>query len=84
MEEDESDMDFLVEMLEASGFKVVPIQAIIDLLAEMEEQVRDATGLTQEELDPVLDKIQELVGYEESLTMSLDEIIGWVRAIQGN
>lgn len=83
MEEENQEDDFLSELIDAAGFKIVPIQAIIDALAEMENYVKDQTGLTQEELDQMLDKVKEVVGEEEAMTLGLDEIVSWVRAIRG-
>lgn len=83
MEEENQEDDFLSELIDAAGFKIVPIQAIIDALAEMENYVKDQTGLTQEELDQMLDKVKEVVGEEEAMTLDLDEIVSWVRAIRG-
>jgi phage-related minor tail protein len=74
--------DVLVGMLTASGFRITPIQTIIDALASMEEYLRDQTGLDQQHLEQCLDKIESLVGREEALTLELDEIVSWIRAFQ--
>jgi hypothetical protein len=77
MEPDET----LEELLEASGFVIVPVQAIIDALAEMEAYFRDQTGLSQEELDSCLHQIEELLGHEEACSLEPEEIIAWIKAL---
>lgn len=73
----------LVTILTKSGFKIVPLQAVVDALAQMEQYICDQLGLTQEELDPYLERIEALVGKEETFRLELDEIVGWVRAFRG-
>ena len=75
--------DTLVTILTKAGFKIVPLQAVVDALAQMEEYICDQTGLADEELDEYLDKIESIVGHEETFRMELDEIVGWIRAIRG-
>lgn len=75
--------DTLVTILTKSGFKIVPLQAVVDALAQMEQYICEQLGLTQEELDPYLEKIEALVGREETFRLELDEIVGWIRAFRG-
>lgn len=63
-----------------SGFKVIPLQSIIDALAEMEARMREETGLDQDALEDALDRLEDLVGTDEAMTMDLDEIISWIKA----
>lgn len=72
----------LTEILEASGFVLVPVQAVIDALAAMESYLREQTGLDQAELDACLFQIEELLGHQEACSLELDEIIAWIRALQ--
>lgn len=76
--------DELVKILTESGFKIVPLQAIIDAMAEMEEYLKSEAGISQEELDLLLEKIENLVGKEEAMKLDLDEILGWIRAIRND
>lgn len=80
---DEIPEDTLVTILTKSGFRIVPLQAVVDALARMEEHLREQTGLSQEELDNYFEQIQDLVGREETFRMELDEIVGWIRALRG-
>lgn len=72
----------LEEILEASGFVIVPVQAIIDALAAMEAYLREQTGLCQEDLDARLHQIEELLGSEEARELELDDIVSWVKALR--
>jgi hypothetical protein len=83
-EEEFSFEDPLLLFITQSGFNVVPVQAVIDALAEMEAYIMDHTGLTQEELDIYMKKIEELLGKEEVMHLQLDEIVAWVKAIRGH
>lgn len=80
---EENPEDTLVTILTKSGFRIVPLQAVVDALARMEEYICEQTGLSDEELDGYLEKIEALVGHDEVFRMELDEIVGWIRAIRG-
>ena len=74
--------DKLIELITESGFTVVPIQTVIDALAEMENYLKEQAGITQTELDEYLRKIENLVGREEAFKLELDDILSWIRAFQ--
>ena len=74
--------DALVEILSASGFQIVPLQTIVDALASMEEYLREQTGITQDELEDYLRRLEELIGKQEAFKLELDEIVSWIRAFQ--
>ena len=81
--EDLGPEDHLLMFITESGFKVLPAQAIIDALSEMEQYLKDQLNISQEELDQYLDRLENLVGREEALHFGLDEIVGWVKALRG-
>lgn len=81
---DETPEDMLVTVLTKSGFKIVPLQAVVDALAQMEEFICEQTGVEQEDLDDYLERLEELVGHEETFRMELHEIIGWIKAFQAS
>lgn len=68
-------------ILSESGFRLISIRAVVDSLAEMEAQMQTALGKTPEELDVLLQRLESLVGTEEAVGMSLNDIIGWLRAL---
>lgn len=85
-ENEEVDPEFLDDQLlmfiTESGFRVVPVQAIIDALAQMESYIKEETGVSQEQLDHILERVENLVGKEEAMNMEVEEIIGWVNAFK--
>ena len=81
-QEESLDGDELVHLITESGFTIVPMKTIIDALSEMEQYLRDQAGISQKELEEYLQKIQNLVGLEESYKLELDEILSWIKAFQ--
>lgn len=81
-QENSLDGDELVHLITESGFTIVPMQTIIDALSEMEQYLKDQAGISQEELEEYLQKIQNLIGLEESYKLELDEILSWIKAFQ--
>lgn len=81
-EENLTPEDQILMFITESGFKVIPFQAIVDALAEMESYIKDQTGTNQKELDYFLQKIEELVGKQEAMSMSIEDIIDWVKVFQ--
>jgi hypothetical protein len=79
---EENTMEYLESVIQDSGFMIVPVDAILDLLAKMEAKVSEETGVPIEELDGYIERIEDLVGPEETMHMSLDEIIAWVRVLK--
>ena len=83
MVEEPEDNEELVHLITKSGFTIVPLQTIIDALAEMEKYIQRETGLSEEKLEEYLKKVENIVGREEAMTLELDEIVSWIRAIRG-
>ncbi len=81
-QENSLDNDELVHLITESGFTIVPMQTIIDALAQMEQHLREQAGISQQELEDYLQRIQNLIGLEESYKLELDEILSWIKAFQ--
>lgn len=81
-EEKSNTGDPLIDILVDSGFRIVPIQTVIDALASMEAYIMEMAGVSQEELDTYLQKIEDLVGREEAFRLELDEIVSWIQAFR--
>jgi phytoene/squalene synthetase len=84
MVEEPEDSEELVHLITQSGFTIVPLQTIIDALADMEKYIQMETGLSQEDLEKYLKRVENVVGKEEAIKLELDEIVSWIRAIRGN
>lgn len=74
--------DHISEMIEESGFTILPVDAIMNLLAQMELYVSEQAGVPVEDIDGYINQIEELVGSEEAMYMDLDEIVAWVRVFK--
>lgn len=80
--ENQSQPETLDQILESSGFTIVPLQPLIDALAKMEEYIMQQTGLSQEELDEYLQRIEDIVGPEGAQDLELDDIINWIETLR--
>jgi hypothetical protein len=76
MEDDE--MDSLFKDL---GFKLVPIESLIQAYEAMTEYLCFHTGLDRQSLSEPLKKLYDLLGEEECYKLELDEIVSWVKAL---
>lgn len=76
--------DQLIMFITESGFKLISMQTIIDALAAMEEYIMDEAGVEHEELEQYLDRIENLVGREEAMTMDVDDVVSWIKAVRGH
>ncbi len=81
MTEDDSTAQ-LLRVIEQSGFKIISMQAVIDALAVMEDYLKKSTGVDQDELNAILDRLEALVGKDEAMRMDLDEIVNWIKTFQ--
>lgn len=84
MDDDKKDFDSdeLVHIITESGFTIVPVQTIIDALAKMEQYLREQAEISQEELEDYFQRIEDLIGREETYKLELDEILSWIKAFQ--
>lgn len=78
---DES-IEGLSEVLKASGFQIIPVEDVINLLARMEEYVCERTDVSPEALYVYIDRLETLVGSDEASEMGLDEIVAWVNVLK--
>lgn len=68
----------LQERLEIIDMSIDAVQEVIlQLLQEMRDYLCWKTGMTIEELSPLLDRLEEIAGPDLAPTLSLDEIADW-------
>lgn len=84
MDDDKKDFDSdeLVHIITESGFTIVPVQTIIDALAKMEQYLMEQAEVSREELEDYLQRIEDLIGREETYKLELDEILSWIKAFK--
>lgn len=82
----DDDFEYVEELrgrLEFINLSMAETQKVIhEVLHQMRQYLCWKTGLTPEELSPLLDRLEELAGPELSPTLSLDEIANWVTTLR--
>jgi len=48
----------------------------------MEEHIARETGLTKEELAPAIERLEELIGEDGMMDLSLEAIVDWVNTLK--
>jgi len=87
-EEEDLDPDFdrddevLMRYLEEERLALVPLDFLGDLMRLMEEHIANETGLSKEELGPVVDRLEELLGEDGMMDLSLEAIVNWVNTLK--
>lgn len=76
------DDDALMNYLEEERLALVPLDFLGDLMRLMEEHIAKETGLSKEELGPVVDRLEELLGEDGMMDLSLDAIVNWVNTLK--
>ena len=76
------DDDALNKFLEEERLALVPLDFLGDLMRLMEEHIARETGLTKEELVPVVDRLEELLGEDGMMDLSLEAIVDWVNTLK--
>ena len=86
MFEDEEDLDrdddALTKYLNEEKLALVPLDFLNDLMMLMEEHIARETGLTKQELGPIVDRLEELLGEEGMMDLSLEAIVDWVNTLK--
>ena len=76
------DDDALNKFLEEERLALVPLDFLGDLMRLMEEHIARETGLTSDELGPVVDRLEELLGEDGMMDLSLEAIVDWVNTLK--
>ena len=76
------DDDALSRYLEEEKLALVPLDFLSDLMLLMEEHIARETGLTKEELAPIVDRLEELLGEDGMMDLSMEAIIDWVNTLK--
>lgn len=78
LESDEALQQYLAE----ERLALVPLDFLGDLMVLMEAHIANETGLTKEELGPIVDRLEELLGEDGMMDLSLEGIIDWVNTLK--
>lgn len=76
------DDDILDEYLEAEGLLLVPIEFMNDLMKLMEAHIRAECDITSEELEEIIVRLEDLIGEDSMMDLSLEGIVNWVKTLR--
>ena len=76
------DDDALTAYLEEERLALVPLDFLHDLMRLMEEHVMRETGISKDDLGPIVDRLEELLGEDGMMDLSLEGIIDWVNTLK--
>ena len=76
------DDDVLMKYLEEEGLALVPLDFMRELMGLMEEHIMRVTGIDKDELDEIVSRLEDLLGEDGMMDLSIDGIIGWVETLQ--
>lgn len=76
------DDDVLMKYLEEEGLALVPLDFMRELMGLMEEHIMRVTGVNKEELDEIVERLEDLLGDEGMMDLSLEGIVGWVETLK--
>lgn len=81
-EEDDEPKDALQEYLDEEGLVIIPVDFLQDLMRLMEEFILRQTGVEADELGPIIERLENLIGEDGMLDLSLDGIVDWVKTLK--
>ena len=82
-EDDESrDDDALERYLQEEGLALVPLDFMRELMTLMEDFIVRETGVEKEDLGPIIERLEELLGEDGMMGLSLEAIVDWVRTLK--
>jgi hypothetical protein len=76
------DDDVLMQYLKDEGLALVPIDFMRELMGLMEEHIRRLTGVSEEELSDIIGRLEDLLGEDGMMDLSLESLVGWVNTLK--
>jgi hypothetical protein len=78
----DKDDDVLMQYLEEEGLALVPIEFMRELMLLMEEHIVNVCGVDKDELNDIMIRMEELLGEDALMDLSVQDIIGWVDTLK--
>jgi hypothetical protein len=78
----DKDDDVLMQYLEEEGLALVPIEFMRELMLLMEEHIVKVCGVDRDELNDIMIRMEELLGEDALMDLSVQDIIGWVDTLK--
>lgn len=76
------DDDVLMQYLKEEGLALVPIDFMRELMGLMEEHIMRLTGVSEEELSDIIVRLEDLLGEDGMMDLSLESLVGWVNTLK--
>ena len=76
------DDDILQKYLDEEGLALVPIDFMRELMVLMEAHIENVCGVDREELNDIMVRLEDLLGEDDMMDLSIDGIIGWVNTLK--
>jgi hypothetical protein len=76
------DDDVLMQYLEEEGLALVPIEFMRELMLLMEAHIVEICGVDRDELNDIMIRMEELLGEDALMDLSVQDIIGWVDTLK--
>lgn len=78
----DKDDDVLMQYLEEEGLALVPIEFMRELMLLMEEHIVKVCGVDRDELSDIMIRMEELLGEDALMDLSIQDIVGWVDTLK--
>lgn len=83
LEDDEDwDDDALEKYLKDENLALVPLDFMRELMILMEAHIMRVTEVDQEQLAEIIERLEELLGEDGMMDLSIDGIIDWVNTLK--
>jgi hypothetical protein len=76
------DDDVLMQYLEEEGLALVPIEFMRELMLLMEAHIVEICGVDRDELNDIMIRMEEPLGEDALMDLSVQDIIGWVDTLK--
>ncbi len=76
------DDDVLQQYLDEEGLALVPIEFMGELMLLMEAHIVQVCGVDRDELNIIMVRVEELLGEDGIMDLSILDIIGWVNTLK--
>ena len=76
------DDDILQKYLDEEGLALVPIDFMRELMVLMEAHIENVCGVDREELNDIMVRLEDLLGEDDMMDLSINGIIDWVNTLK--
>jgi hypothetical protein len=73
--------DALEDWLVSEHLVILPEEFFAELLGLMEEHVMRVVGIDRDRMEELIEKLEETVGEEGMMEMSMEELVKWMRTL---